>query len=155
LVPSGNPIPGGTMMVGQLYDIQLRLQNGNIDAQGDSVAGRLVPGAQIVVTLACVQANCSNTLPGTLTFQPVGGNGCAQSDSGVLSCTTFDSNTVIVKIDPAGSGVPFAPNERRVFATVRVQATTPIASPPSGTFFLRDDSGASDFEGPGPAFGGG
>ena len=45
-----------------------------------------VCGAAIVYTLACTTTTCSAKLPGTLTFVPVGGNGCVSNAPDVTGC---------------------------------------------------------------------
>ena len=101
-------------------------------------------GGTTVVTLACANSDCSIELGGTLEFDPVGPNGCADFTPGVQGCAVdgSNSNKVIITLTPdtipipAGGGSPVA--------TLRLIPKIPVFDPIDGRFFMRADAGSDD-----------
>jgi hypothetical protein len=146
------PVAGTTcdtaLHIGDTVDITLIITNtcSTVPKPGSPVAARLTgnPNPAIVYTLACVDTTCVVALPGTLTFVPVGGNGCVSSAAGVTGCAVdaLDPNKVDITVDAGGVALP-AGSQTSV-ATIRAQAAVEIPTDvlnPCGQFGTRADTG--------------
>jgi hypothetical protein len=105
-----------------------------------------VCGAAIVYTLACTTTTCAVELPGTLTFVPVGANGCVANAAAVTGCQLDAAdplgNKVDIIVNAAGVPLPASTTFLSV-ATIRAQATAAVpfsVSNPCGQFGTRADT---------------
>ncbi len=109
----------------------------------------LVCGAAIIYTLACTDTPCAVELPGTLTFVPVGGNGCVSNAPAVTGCTlnALDVTGNKVDITVNAAGVPLPANTNVTIATIRAQATAVVPFSPMnvcGQFGTRADTSGNN-----------
>ncbi len=146
LVPTGGFSCAGGLQPGDQIDISYVFTNTSTDAAANPVAITLQEemggGGITTATLACDDTPCAVTLPGTLTFVPVGGNGCVSNAPGVNSCTWDGSNQVF--IDYTGGGVAVGAGAAVTLATIRVQASAGVGGASCGIFGSRADTGDDD-----------
>jgi hypothetical protein len=96
----------------------------------------------LTVTMACEDSTCAVELPGTLSFVPVGVNGCVDSLAEVNSCSASGANQVLIDV----TNLTLPPGSFLNVAVIRVQADTPVLPPEDGEFAMRAASGPNDLE---------
>jgi hypothetical protein len=139
--------PGGTFVTGQVGgDVCMA---GTCDLSGKACLTDAECTIQFRIFLACLASNCAVELPGTLVFQPTGGNGCLSSMAGVMDCAIEPGNPNRVLVTLAGgaaNAIPIGANSEILVAQVRAIASIPISEvlDPLGDFEVRVD-GLSDF----------
>ncbi len=142
---TSSSVPPGTNVDSKLVNVCVGGVNNGAPCTQPSDCTSLVCGAAIVYTLACTNTTCSAELPGTLTFVPVGGNGCVSNAPNVTGCvldpTDVTGNRVDITVD--ASGVPLPAGSNVSVATIRAMATAEVpfsVSNPCGQFGTRADT---------------
>ena len=125
IAPIPVPPADSNLQQDEVFDLAIRLNNASTGPDiGTYIPATLKAGAQINVVLACKDTSCVTPLPGTLTFQNPGGNGCVTSLTGVASCASTGPNTVVITINQDITLPPF-PTPIDI-ATIRLKATSPV-----------------------------
>jgi uncharacterized repeat protein (TIGR01451 family) len=132
---SAQPSPSNpTPAVGTTIDVDVILGNSSFSTTNPPGLGNLiavnVEPTQVI--LACSSFPCQlgvNELPGTLTFVPVGGNGCVSSVAGVTGCSENGSDPNIVDIGITPGAIELGPGQTGFhIATIRLLVNS-AASP--------------------------
>ena len=142
---TSSSVPPGTKVTAKLVNVCVGGINSGTACTVPGDCNSTVCGPAIVYTLACPDTTCSAQLPGTLTFVPVGGNGCVSNAAAVTGCTLdagdVTGNTVHITVNAAG--VPLPAGANLSIATIRAQATAEIPFSllnPCGKFGTRADT---------------
>ena len=142
---TASSVPPGTNVTAKLVNVCVGGVNNGTACTQPSDCTSLVCGAAIVYTLACTNTTCSAELPGTLTFVPVGGNGCVSNVPNVTGCALdpldVTGNKVDITVD--ASGVPLPAGSNVSVATIRAMATAEVPfsiANPCGQFGTRADT---------------
>jgi hypothetical protein len=137
---------GQTPVTAKLVNVCVGGTNPGAPCTAAADCNSAVCGAAIVYTLACTTTTCAVELPGTLTFVPVGGNGCVANAAAVTACqldaTDPTGNRVDIIVNAAGVPLPASASPLQV-ATLRAQATASVpfsAGNPCGQFGTRADT---------------
>lgn len=138
------PVPSDSnLSPGEVITVELFLVNASVDTPPDPILPvDATLGGTTVVTLACADSACATELPGTLVFQPVGGNGCVSSAAGVVSCAANGLNKVDITITP--NTIPIPAGGAVSIATIQVLAQNAVLIPADGEFNLRADTEPND-----------
>jgi hypothetical protein len=138
--------PPGTNVAAKLVNVCVGGTNAGDACTLATDCNSNVCGAAIVYTLACTNTVCSAELPGTLTFVPVGGNGCVSNAAAVTGCALnagdVTGNKVDITVNAAGVPLPAGANNVSI-ATIRAQATAEVPFSmlnPCGQFGTRADT---------------
>jgi hypothetical protein len=144
LTNTSSSVPPGTSISAKLVNTCQGGLNGGAPCTVSSECPASTCGAAVIYTLACTNTACAVELPGTLTFVPVGGNGCVSNDPAVTGCAANAGNPlnkVDITVNAAGMALPAAANVP--IATLRAQATADIPVSmlnPCGLFGTRADT---------------
>jgi len=135
IAPIPKPPADSNLQQDEVFDLIIRLNNASTGPDISTfIPATLKAGAKINVTLACKETSCVTPLPGTLTYQNPGGNGCVSNVTGVASCASGGPNLVVLTIDQ-DIVLPAFPTDIDI-ATIRLKASTPVTNPASGAFNL-------------------
>jgi hypothetical protein len=143
LTNTSSSVPPGTFVAAKLVNTCVGGVNGGAPCTVNSQCPASTCGPAVVYTLGCTSTSCALELPGTLTFVPVGGNGCVSNDAAVTGCAVDggNSNKVNITVNAAGMTLPASTNVP--IATFRAQATAEIPTSvgnPCGLFGTRADT---------------
>ncbi|MFM8409644.1 MAG: hypothetical protein ACKOCT_05140, partial [Alphaproteobacteria bacterium] len=84
IAPIPKPPADSNLQQDEVFDLIIRLNNASTGPDiNTNIPATLKAGSKIDVVLACKETNCATPLPGTLTFQNPGGNGCVSNVAGV------------------------------------------------------------------------
>jgi hypothetical protein len=142
---TSSSVPPGTNVSAKLVNTCLGgVNNGDpCTVAADCASLNCIPA--VTYTLACTDTTCAAELPGTLTFMPVGGNGCVSNAAAVTACTLnaadVTGNTVDITVNAAG--VPIPAGGSVSIATIRAVATAEVplsGMNPCGVFGTRADT---------------
>lgn len=142
-----------SLQTGQIVTVDLFIVNTSSETPPEGTVANPVPAtvkatAEVRVRMACDSVlNCpALALPGTLTFVPGPQAGCFVKAAEVATCVLDPAdptnNTILITmaaplaLPPAAVPIPFA--------TVQMQAATPIFNPVSGAFQQQAGSGTTD-----------
>ena len=135
IAPFPEPPSDSSLVQNEVFNLVIRLNNASTGpTPSNFIPATLKAGSKIDVFLACADTNCTTPLPGTLTFQDPGGNGCVANTAGVASCAASGTNKVVITI-ASDITLPAFPTSIDI-ATIQLQATTAISSPLTGLFNL-------------------
>ncbi len=144
LTNTSSSVPPGTFVSAKLVNSCVAGVNGGQPCTVNSECPGSTCGPAIIYTLACTNTACAIELPGTLTFVPVGGNGCVSNDAAVTGCSVNAGdplNKIDITVNAGGVVLPAAANVP--IATIRAVATADIpvsVSNPCGQFGTRSDT---------------
>ena len=138
--------PAGTNVPAKLVNVCVGGANAGSPCAVAGDCASAICGPAIVYTLACTNTACAQPLPSTLTFVPVGANGCLANAAAVTACqldfADVTGNTVDIVVNAAG--VPLSAGATNVpIATIRAQATAAVPfsiQNPCGQFGTRADT---------------
>jgi hypothetical protein len=130
------PTDWGRLHDGDLVDVVVTLNNTSTDTPAtDAPADGVAPvpaqlSGIVTVFLALGGPDGMTFVPGVLKFVPVGGSGCVAQNGNVLGCTASGTDSVDIKLKPAGITLPA--NGSVDVATIRIQVLNAQIAPELG-----------------------
>lgn len=118
------PTDWGRLMTGDLVDVVVSLNNTSSDTPASDFPDGVGPvpaklSGTVTVLLALSGPDCGSFVPGKLKFIPVGGSGCVDKNSNVVSCSAAGADSVAITLKAAGITLPA--NGSVDIATIRIQ----------------------------------